>query len=131
MKHTKCPSSTNLQTFTMLCLSYCQKLFTLVPINCHLPRKISLVGTISVNFLLSKLRGGKIFLQSLVKHNNAISVQNFPPPNSSDDQKKGPSSHSGSISVRNFGFLDYTLIFENQVGITSQKNVGARHTPPP
>ena len=33
------------------------------------------------------------------------------PPNSGEDQKIGCSPHSGSISMRNFEFFDYTLIF--------------------
>ena len=50
--------------------------------NCQVPpvpMEELLSGAIGVNFLLSKFRGGKMFLRSLVKLNNSISVGNFAP----------------------------------------------------
>ena len=44
-----------------------------------------------------------MFLRSLVKLNNSISLRNFAP-NSGEDKKKRIFAAFGSISVRNFGF---------------------------
>ena len=61
-----------------------------------------------------------MFLQSLVKLNNSISVRNFAPNSDEDQKKKKSSPHSGSLSVWNFRFLvakGYCLP-ENQGGHT-------------
>ena len=75
--------------------------------NCQVPPvpiEEQLSGAIGIDFLLSKFRGGEMFLQ--VWLNLIIFFQSgILPPNSVKDQKTRSSPHSESISVLNFGFL--------------------------
>ena len=105
-----------------------------------------------VNFCwLNKFQGCEMFLRSLVKLNNSVSVQNFVP-KFRCSQNKGSSPQTSFISTRNFWILlpnsgenqskkvfaafwfYFSLEFRIsccQVGITRQKIEGARHIFPP
>ena len=75
-----------------------------------------------------------MFLQSLVKLHNSISVRNLPP-DSGEDQKKSFLLHSGCISVWNFEFLvaNWVLLTKNGEGHTyfTPFHVRLEGVPPP